>query len=100
MNLEFYSPSFIKYVIIIPTNFVPQIIVTKYELSFSHLICIAAFHGNDEKFLLVIFLLYKLGVYLTNNVCLDLVQARSQPSLRGGGVNRGCVRDPSDRDAA
>ena len=29
-----------------------------------------------------------------------LPQARSQPSLRGGGVSRGCVRDPSDRDAA
>ena len=54
MNLEFYCPSFIKYVIIIPTNFVPQIIITTYELSFSNLKCIAAFHGNDDKFLLVI----------------------------------------------
>ena len=28
-----------------------------------------------------------------------LIRPLSQPSLRGG-VSRGCVRDPSDRDAA
>ena len=28
-----------------------------------------------------------------------ILQACSQPSLRGG-ISRGCVRDPSDRDAA
>ena len=36
---------------------------------------------------------------VTGRLGSHIHQARSQPSLRGG-VSRGCVRDPSDRDAA